>query len=186
MTEVDKASWDCSLRALFGEGMFASTGPRRHEDWRRDALDVMLLKTRDPRGWLTLTKAPGGSPYTASGADQPFSSVSLAHFDWIFAVHGKGAEQILVTLQGEWFTTTDIPDFESREEELLGHSRTILGRFGEGALHFTNISVARDDPEADMFNRDGAYECFSDYTVDCGVIAVSDTEIGVFWSFVID
>lgn len=37
-----------------------------------------------------------------------------------------------------------------------------------------------------MFRHDGAFECFTDYTVDCGVLAVSNVEAGVFWGFAID
>lgn len=37
-----------------------------------------------------------------------------------------------------------------------------------------------------MFRREGAYEGFTGHAMDCGVIAVSTKEVGVFWSFTID
>ncbi|MFH8881265.1 hypothetical protein [Streptomyces californicus] len=185
MTRIDKDAWDRSLRALFGEGMFAAAGARRHDDWRRDALDVMRLAAADARGWPGLASAPGGGAYEP-GPNGPFGAVTPDDFSGVFPVSRKGAEQIVVTLQGEWFRTDDIPDFPAREAELLAHARTLLDRFGEDALFFTNAVSARSDPHADMFRREGAYEGFTEHVMDCGVIALSATEVGVFWGFTID
>ncbi|QIP84670.1 hypothetical protein GLX30_12190 [Streptomyces sp. Tu 2975] len=98
----------------------------------------------------------------------------------------RGAEQVMVTLQGEWFQAEDIPDFAEREAELASHARVILARFGEDALFFTNAATARQNPHADMYSREGAYEGFTGHVMDCGVIALSATEVGVFWGFTID
>ncbi|MET9775678.1 hypothetical protein ABZ023_15745 [Streptomyces sp. NPDC006367] len=181
MSEIDRDSWNRSLRALFGEAMFASTGARRHEDWRLDALDIMRLRTRDPRGWPVMTLSPGGSSYRE--VDGPFLLVTAAHFDHVLPVSRRGATEVLATLQGEWFRPDDIPDFAERKEELLSHAQRILSRFGENAACFTNAAAVKGDPDADMLNREGIHEGLTEYTADCGVIAVSDTEVGVFWAF---
>ncbi|MEW1801503.1 hypothetical protein ACIGO7_33455 [Streptomyces virginiae] len=185
MTQIDATSWSRSVRTLFGEGMFAAVGARRRDDWRLDALDVMQLRTDDPRGWSKAAAAPGGRD-DGTGPGSPFAAVTRGDFTTAFPVSRRGAEQILVTLQGDWFQSEDIPDFDAREAELTSHARTILERFGEDALFFTNAATARENPDADMFRREGAYECFTSHVLDCGVIALSATEVGIFWSFTVD
>ncbi|MFD4023800.1 hypothetical protein ACFWRV_09820 [Streptomyces sp. NPDC058576] len=173
------------MHALFGEGMFAAAGARRHADWRLDALGVMQLVTEDPRGWSRRVLGPEGGIY-GSGPNGPFGAVTHNDFIGAFPVARRGAEQIMDTLQGEWFQANDIPDFHEREAELTGHAKAILARFGEDALFFTNAVSARNNPHADMFRREGVYEGFTDHVMDCGVIAVSATEVGIFWGFTID
>ncbi|MET9553361.1 hypothetical protein [Streptomyces sp. NPDC006645] len=185
MTQADEASWSRSLQNLFGEDMFAAVGARVNDDWRLDALDVMQLKTVDPRGWLRLVKAEGGRDY-GTGSENPFIAVTPADFDSVFPVARTGAGQIMVTLLGEWFQVEDIPEFAAREAELTSHARVILERFGEDALFFTNATPARENPHADMFRREGAYEGFTGHVIDCGVIALSAAEVGIFWGFTID
>ncbi|MFI8447475.1 hypothetical protein [Streptomyces erythrochromogenes] len=185
MTQIDATSWSRSLRALFGEDMFAAVGARRRDDWRLDTLDVMQLRTDDPRGWSRVAAAPGRDD-GRTGPDGPFSSVRPEDLGAAFPVSRRGAEQILVTLQAEWFQTEDIPDFDAREAELTSYARTILKRFGEDVLFFTNAATARKNPHADMFRREGSYEGFTSHVMDCGVIAVSATEVGIFWGFTID
>lgn len=165
--------------------MFAAVGGRGHEDWRLDALDVMQLKTGDPRGWLRLIKASGGREY-GTASENPFTAVTPADFDSVFPVCRTGAEQIIVTLMGDWFQVEDIPEYSVREAELTSHARVILERFGGDSLFFTNATTARDNPHADMFRREGAYEGFTEHVIDCGVIALSATEVGIFWGFTID
>ncbi|MFI1188842.1 hypothetical protein [Streptomyces californicus] len=185
MTRIDEASWTRSLLALFGEGMFAAVGARRHDDWRHDALDVMRLATADPRGWPRRVSAPGGEAYPP-GPGGPFGAVTPDDVARVFPVAGRGAEQIVVTLQSEWFQTDGIPDFSAREAGLLSHAHELLGRFGEDALFFTNAVSAQNDPHADMFRREGTYEGFTGHVMDCGVLALSATEVGVFWGFTPD
>ncbi|MFE7093129.1 hypothetical protein [Streptomyces erythrochromogenes] len=185
MIQMDASSWSRSLRVLFGEGMFAAVGTRRRDDWRLDAVDVMHLRTDDPRGWSKVAPAAGGGA-CGTGPDNPFNAVTPGDFSMVFPVSRTGAEHLLVTLQGEWFQTEDIPDFDARKAELISHARTMLERFGEDALFFTNAATARENPHADMFRREGVHEGFTSHTMDCGVVAVSGTEIGIFWGFTID
>lgn len=186
MAEVTRSSWDQAVRSIFCELSFAAVGARKNDDWRRDVISIMELKSKDPRGWLSINHAPGPSSHLECSPERPFLSRVVDDFDWVFDVSRRSAEQILVTLQGEWFTTSGIDDFDARKDSLLDDASVILGRFGESARYLTNMSAARDDPHADMFRHEGSYEGFTDYTVDCGVIAVSDTEVGVFWGFIID
>ncbi|MEV5443088.1 hypothetical protein AB0N23_11195 [Streptomyces sp. NPDC052644] len=185
MNQIEEASWSRPLRALFGDGMFAAVGGRRRDDRRMDALDVMRLRTNDPRGWPRCAVAPDGGDY-GSGLDNPFHAVTPADFSGAFPVSRAGAEHLVVTLQGEWSQVEDIPDFAAREAELISHAHVILARFGADALFFTNAATAREDPHADMFRWAGSYEGFTRHVMDCGVIAVSPTEVGIFCGFTVD
>lgn len=42
------------------------------------------------------------------------------------------------------------------------------------------------DPDADFFAESPVFDGFSAELIDLGLIAVSDTEIGVFWSITVD
>jgi hypothetical protein len=39
------------------------------------------------------------------------------------------------------------------------------------------------NPDADLLNPDAEWNCLSNFTTDCGLIVVSDSEVGVFWAF---
>jgi hypothetical protein len=186
MPDVLRSAWDQAVGSIFCEFSFAAVGARKSEDWRRDVISVMELKSVDPRGWLSINQAPGPSSHLECSPEMPFLPHVVSDFNWVFEVSRRSAEQILVILQGDWFLTSGIRDFDTKKESLLGSASVILERFGDNADYFTNVSAARDDPHGDMFHHEGAYEGFTDYTMDCGVIAVSDAEVGVFWGFIID
>ncbi|MDQ0986199.1 hypothetical protein [Streptomyces sp. V2I9] len=79
--------------------------------------------------------------------------------------------------------TTGDPRGWSRRISAAG---VLPGRFGADAVLFTDAVTARTDPHVDMFHRDGVYEGFTGHVMDCGVIAVSATEVGVFRAFSTD
>jgi hypothetical protein len=143
----------------------------------------MALRSTDPRKWSSLNYAPEvnenrsgiGSPFMPWGPEQLGQS--------LYEVGREQAGRLLVALQGELYQAARIPDFEQREDGLFSASRLVLSRFAPDARFFTNASVARDDAGADLLNPDTVWECLSVYTTDCGLIALSDTEIGVFWAF---
>ncbi|MFI2410141.1 hypothetical protein [Streptomyces sp. NPDC018947] len=180
---VDADSWKSALLDLFGGGWtFAQVGPRRHDDWRRDMTALMALKAVDPRHWASLNYAPDNE--NRGGTNSPF-------FPWSpeetgASLHEVGVEsagRLLVALQGDLYQASSIPDFEQRKEGLFRSARTILSRFGANSRFFTNAAEARRDPNADLLNPDTEWDCLSVYITDCGLVAVSDTEIGVFWAF---
>ncbi|MFJ8540658.1 hypothetical protein ACIRFH_01340 [Streptomyces sp. NPDC093586] len=181
---LDAAVWEAALLDLFGSGWtFVQVGPRRHEDWRRDAVAVMTLRSTDPRKWSSMNYAPEvdenrsgiGAPFMPWSADQLGRS--------LYEVGREQAGRLLVALQGEFYQAARVPDFEQRKDSLFASSRSVLSRFAPDARFFTNASVARDDPDADLLNPDTVWDCLSVYTTDCGLVAVSDTEVGVFWAF---
>ncbi|MFG3548098.1 hypothetical protein [Streptomyces sp. NPDC047725] len=181
---VDADSWKSALLDLFGGGWaFAQVGPRRHDDWRRDVTAVMALKAVDPRRWASLNYAPEVDE-NRSGTNSPFFPRSPEETG--ASLHEVGLEsagRLLVALKGEFYQAYNIPNFEQRKKGLFWSSRTILSRFGVNSRFFTNAAEARRDPHADLLNPDTEWDCLSVYTTDCGLVAVSDSEIGVFWAF---
>ncbi|MFD5076054.1 hypothetical protein [Streptomyces sp. NPDC058371] len=181
---VDAVSWKAAIHDLYGSGWtFARVGSRERDDWRQDVAAVMALKTADPRGWHTINYAPEvnddrsgtGSPF------MPWSPESLG--ESLYGISRESAIQLLVALKGEWFQAAGIPEFENRKDGLFRSSREIISRFSSDAIFFTNASDAYENRDADLMNPDTEWSCLSVYTTDCGLVAVSDTEVGVFWAF---
>ncbi|MEU9591139.1 hypothetical protein ACGF7W_01320 [Streptomyces sp. NPDC048219] len=181
---LDADSWRAALLDLFGGGWtFAQVGPRRHEDWRRGAATVMALRSSDPRKWPSLNHAPEDDE-NRSGIGSPFVPWGPEQLgECLHEVARESAGQLLVALQGDWYQAAGIPDFERRRDSLFGSSRRVLSRFGPEARFYTNASAAQDDPAADLLNPEAMWDCLSVHTTDCGLIALSDAEIGVFWAF---
>ncbi|MEV7790800.1 hypothetical protein AB0O68_02310 [Streptomyces sp. NPDC087512] len=180
----DAVSWKAALLDLFGGARtFALVGPRRHEDWCRDAAAVMARRTTDPRYRASLDRAPEINE-DRSGIGAPFMPWSPEQLrQCLYEVGRRPAGRLLVALRGENYRAVGIPDFERRKDSLFGSSRSVLSRFGPDARFFTNASAAQDDADTDLLNATTAWDCLSVYTTDCGLITVSDTEIGVFWAF---
>ncbi len=181
---ADAAAWKSAVLNLFGGGWtFVRVGPREHGDWCRDARAVITLKTTDPRGWHAVNYAPE-DPGNRSGIGSPFFpwSPEQIHAS-LYEIGRESATQLLVALKGEWYQAAGIPEFNERREGLFASSREILSRFGPEARFFTNASEAQGNPDADLLNPDTQWECLSVFMADCGLIAVSDSEVGAFWAF---
>lgn len=181
---VDSASWKTALLELLGGAFaFAAAGPRKHEDWRRDVQAVMTLKVTDPRKWGSLNFPPPSAGIEKT-EEKPFTDLRLDEFDsLLYRVGKRSATQLLVALQGQFYQASHIPNFEIRKERLFGCAEEILSRFGDHATYYTNAAEARGTPDADLLNPDTEWNCLSDFTTDCGLIVISDFEVGVFWAF---
>ncbi|WP_158771667.1 hypothetical protein [Streptomyces sp. NRRL S-340] len=181
---VDSASWKSSVLELYGGGWtFAAVGPREHEDWRRDTAAVMALKTTDPRKWLSINYAPEVGE-NRSGTGSPFMPWSPEQIgESLYEISAGSAAQLLVALKGEFYQAAGIPDFERHKDSLFASSRNILARFPSDTVFLTNAADAYENRDADLLNPDTEWSCLSVYTTDCGLVAVSDTEVGVFWAF---
>lgn len=181
---IDSASWESALLELFGGALaFAAAGPRNHDDWRRDVQAVMTLNVPDPRRWGSLNVTPSG-PGSEKSPETPFADLRLEEFDsLLYRVGYKSASQLLVALQGEYYQSSNIPDFENRKERLFECADIVLSRFSTEAVYYTNLAAARVDPDMDLLNPDAEWNCLSRFTTDCGLVVVSDSEVGVFWAF---
>lgn len=181
---ADAVPWKAAVTDLFGGGWtFAWVGPREHDDWRRGAVSVMSLKAVDPRGWNSVNHAPEVAE-DRSGTRAPFIAWSPEQLKAsLYEISPASATQFLTALKGEWHQAASIPNFKDRWGSLFSSSRKILSRFGPSATFFTNASDAWDNPNVDLRSPDAQWECLSVCTTDCGLVVVSDTEVGVFWAF---
>ncbi|MGW3109991.1 hypothetical protein [Streptomyces sp. NPDC001091] len=63
-------------------------------------------------------------------------------------------------------------------------ARTVLARYGDAATFHTNVDRPGTAPGTlDFATPNWGYRPLSVYSEDCGLIVVSDTEIGMFWNF---
>ncbi|MFF1409548.1 hypothetical protein ACFVX6_07090 [Streptomyces sp. NPDC058289] len=184
MPSADQTSWDAAVRHLYRDAYaYVATGPRRHEDWTLDVLAVMA-RVPDPRGWARID----------DGAPEPESSGRPVH---PFAVHPPeyvaprlqeidrdSAENLLLALTEEGCTLSNLRYFDESPDELRAMARTILARYGDGATYHTNVSKQGSAPGTLDFTLDRlGYNPLSVYTEDCGLVIVSDAELGLFWTF---
>ncbi|MFJ7155736.1 hypothetical protein ACIQUQ_12425 [Streptomyces sp. NPDC101118] len=184
---VEKAEWEAAVRKLYG-GTFAyvATGPRRHEDWRIDVLDVMRRAVGDPRGWAGLADCPEGySEDGEEGPSYPFKELTPDVLgERLYAIEPEAAAEQLVAMAAPGCRLSNaLPLFAEGLDELLGLARSLVSRHGEAPEFFTNVPQAYDDRHPDY---DATFRTWHDLTVyvqDIGLVAVSDAEAGVYWTF---
>jgi hypothetical protein len=73
------------------------------------------------------------------------------------------------------------PDFEERREDLEANARVILSRFPDGSHFYAN--TGRGSDTLDYYQRVSGWNPFSVRTFDFGLVLVSQTEVGMVWSF---
>lgn len=63
-------------------------------------------------------------------------------------------------------------------------ARTVLARYGDEATYSTNVSKTGSAPGTlDFMLQSLGYSPMSVFTEDCGLVMVSDTEVGLLWTF---
>ncbi|MFD4761305.1 hypothetical protein ACFWOJ_21250 [Streptomyces sp. NPDC058439] len=181
---VDQKSWDAAVRHLYEDAYpYDATGPRRHEDWILDVLAVMA-RVPDPRGWAGLDDA-AQDPEREASPTYPF----VAHPPEYIArrlqeIDRDSAENLLLALTDDRCTLSNLRRFTESEMELRAMACTILARYGDGASYHTNINMpGHVRGTLDFTSSSWAYSPLSVYSEDCGLIVVSDTEVGMFWNF---
>ncbi|MFD9289170.1 hypothetical protein ACFWBV_12850 [Streptomyces sp. NPDC060030] len=181
---VTQKSWEDAVRQLFEDAYpYDATGPRRHEDWVLDVLDLMA-RVPDPRGWAGLDDA-AGNPEREASPTYPF----VAHPPEYVAprlqeIDRDSAEKLLLALTDDGCTHSSLARFAESQEELLTTARTILARYGDDAGYRTNVNrPGHVYGSLDFTTPNWAYSPLSVYTEDYGLIVVTDTEVGMFWNF---
>ncbi|MEW1698072.1 hypothetical protein [Streptomyces sp. NPDC091278] len=182
---VDQNSWDAAVRHLYRDAFaYIATGARRHEDWVLDALALMGRAVPDPRGWARVDDA----------AQAPERQVCPAY---PFAVHPPeyvaprlkeidrdSAEDLLLALTETGCTLANLQYFDESPEQLREMARTVLARYGDTATYHTNVNKRGSAPGTLDFTRESlGYSPLGVLMEDCGLVIVSDTEVGLFWSF---
>jgi hypothetical protein len=182
---VDQNSWDTAVRHLYRDAVaYIATGPRRHEDWVLDVLALMARAVPDPRGWARVD-------------DEAQAPERVGNPTWPFAVHPPeyvaprlkeidrdSAENLLLALTETGCTLSNLQHFTESPDELRAMARTILARYGDEATYRTNVSRHGSAPGTIDFTLEGfEYNPLGVFMEDCGLVIVSDTEVGLFWSF---
>ncbi|MET8409335.1 hypothetical protein ABZV34_14790 [Streptomyces sp. NPDC005195] len=196
MPTLDAGTWAEALSMYERRYSYVLVGPRAHQDWVRDAAAVMRREVADPRSWRWLDADEGEEerledtffPFVPPPAD-PQGVAAWRRGLW--TVPRMSVERLLVVLSTTWLS---VPKerarngFEARRAELERKARVILSRFPEGTSFYTNAGHPSASPGGDV-NAPDFYEAItgctpvSQYDWDLGLIAVTDTEIGLFWSF---
>ncbi|MBD0709082.1 MULTISPECIES: hypothetical protein [unclassified Streptomyces] len=181
---VDQTSWEAAVRHLYEDAYpYDATGPRRHENWVLDVLALMARAVPDPRGWAGLDEA-ARAPEREEFPAYPFAVHPPEYVARrLKEIDRKSAENLLLALTDDRCTLSSLRRFTESEEELRNMARTILARYGDDATFHTNVGRG-DTPGALDFTAEGfAYSPLSVHSEDCGLVVVSDTEVGVFWNF---
>jgi hypothetical protein len=91
----------------------------------------------------------------------------------------------LVALADVWCRITKVPGFPENPEGPLTPARDALSRFGPHFSCYTSVAGARvpKSPRRTVDESGPGWTPLTEYTADYGLVVVSDSEVGVFWSF---
>lgn len=196
MPTPDARAWAEALSMYERRYSYVLVGPRAHQDWVRDVAAVMRREVTDPRSWRWLDVDEGEE----ERLEEPFfpfvlpPSAPQGAAAWrrgLRTVPQTSVERLLVMLSTTWL---DVPrerarnDFETRRPELERKARVILSRFPEETSFHTNTGYPTGSTDSrtdapDFYEATTGCTPLSQYDWDLGLIAVSGTELGLFWSF---
>ncbi|MFE9635045.1 hypothetical protein [Streptomyces sp. NPDC006463] len=190
---IDQTSWEAAVRHLYEDAFtFSATGPRKHEDWRTDVLAVMERAVPDPRDWVGLddtvnertTEAPA-FPFRPPFKADPQRRLTPADVgERLHEIDRASAENLLLALTDGGCTLRNLERFTESFDELQDMARTILARYGDTFTCYTNVTVgARKNGTLDFEASHWGYTPMTFYWEDAGLVIVSDTEVGLFWTF---
>ncbi|MFJ4776613.1 hypothetical protein [Streptomyces sp. NPDC088762] len=190
-----RCPWNAAaLRLLDDPYTFAATGPRRHEDWAYDVHAVMNRLVPDPRGWLRLDADRTNAARETLPA-YPFDPPAPSELPGrLYPLEAESAVAALAIMAEEWQAEPAPVRSRPDRDALLADARTLLDRYGPAARFWTNATTAATGPAPDFLAAGlqntrshgfltSAYVNGLDLFEDLGLIAVSDEEVGVFWSF---
>ncbi|MEV5507759.1 hypothetical protein [Streptomyces orinoci] len=179
--------WCTAVTRLFDEiTPFVRTGPRNHQDWRKDALAVFAREVDDPRGWLSLDMQDARDQYPDAGGPFPFRPLTVDFLsEHLHPVESEAAAELLVVMLDDWFSVRGVWNFEERKEQLLADAHTVIARYGPAVRCYTSSPAARTTSRPhflDPRSENSGYN-FTGLIGDVGLIAVTDDEVGVIWAF---
>ncbi|NUV63709.1 hypothetical protein [Streptomyces sp. CAI-85] len=186
MTELDERSWAKAIGMYERRATVAKVTSREHENWLLDVATLMRGDTRDVRGWRTVDIWDG----ELDRIDEPSYPFAIppealatpdAWKPYLHEIPRSQALRFLVALATPWIDVTMEPDFEERREALEADAGVILSRFPEGSHFYAN--TGRDSATRDYYERVSGWYPFSTRTYDFGLVLVSQTEVGMVWSF---
>ncbi|MFF7180029.1 hypothetical protein [Streptomyces sp. NPDC008121] len=182
---VDQNSWDSAVHHLYRDAYgYIATGPRRHEDWVLDVLALMARAVPDPRGWAHVDDAEKG-PEREGNPTWPFAAHPPEYIaSRLEEIDRDSAEDLLLALTESGCTLANLRYFDESPEELREMARTVLARYGDTVTFHTNVSKRGSAPGTLDFTLESlGYSPMGVLMEDCGLVIVSATEVGLFWTF---
>ncbi|MFD7402315.1 hypothetical protein ACFV7R_06495 [Streptomyces sp. NPDC059866] len=112
----------------------------------------------------------------------------------LYPLEEEAAVAALAIMAEEWQSEPAPVRSRPDRDAVLADARTLLDRYGPTSRYWTNATTAASDPAPDFLAAGlqgteshsfltSEYLDGLDFFEDLGLIAVTDDEVGVFWSF---
>lgn len=186
MAQPDQQSWADAISMYERRYTIAKVTRRLHRNWALDVHTLMHEATEDHRGWRVNDPLVGEferreDPFYpfADLPDGPEKAEAwLSH---VTEIPRSSAKRFLVALSTTWLNVERTPHFEQHRADLERKADVILSRFPEGSRFYAN--TGRDSAQLDYYRHIPGCDTVSVHTWDLGLVLVSDTEVGMVWSF---
>ncbi|MFJ8541539.1 hypothetical protein ACIRFH_05845 [Streptomyces sp. NPDC093586] len=186
MAVLDERSWAEAIGMYAHRYTIAKVTGRKHQDWALDVCTLMRGETPDARGWRTVDFHEGD----VERLDDPFypfvslpsaSSTTEAWRARVGEIPRSSARRFLVALSTPWLNVERERDFVRHRPALEEKADVILSRFPEGSRFYANTGP--DSKDIDYYQRVSGCSTVSRHDWDLGLVLVSDSEVGMVWSF---
>ncbi|WP_251018335.1 hypothetical protein [Streptomyces sp. ISL-1] len=186
MRDIDAEAWADALE-LFYRYTFVAVTRREHQEWWYDVASIMRGEAQDPRGWQSLDtdrdederRDDPGFPFAPPPATAEDVESCRRR---VTELPRSSVETLLVTLATNWLDVSREWEFDRRRPEMERRAHVVLSRFPAESRFYSNIGWKGESP--DFYAQPvRSTDPFSRYDWDAGLIAVSDTEVGLVWSF---
>ncbi|MFE9837067.1 hypothetical protein ACFYP4_18365 [Streptomyces sp. NPDC005551] len=186
MRRLDERSWADALGMYARRYSIAKVTSREHHDWALDVNTLMHGDTPDNRGWSTEDCLVGelerlDDPYYPFALRPDDPATTGAWRSHLAEIPRASAMRFLVALSTLWLNVENEEDFEERRAGLEDKADVILSRFPDGSHFFAN--TGRHSENLDYYKRISGCDPISFHVWDLGLILVSETEVGMVWSF---
>lgn len=186
MTDLGEEAWAEAL-VLFERFTFVSVAHREHEEWWYDVASIMRGEAQDPRGWRSLDPHEGEDERREDPIfpfqQPPVNAAEVGLWrNRVKEIPRTSVERLLVTLASAWLDVTREWDFDRRGPKMEERARALLSRFPAATRFYANTGWGSENPDYYVMAATGVNP-FTQYDADAGLIAVSDVEVGMFWSF---
>ncbi|PZT69255.1 hypothetical protein DN402_19830 [Streptomyces sp. SW4] len=186
MPETDARSWADAIGMYAHRYTIAKVTGREHEDWALDVGRLMHESTPDIRGWR-VNDPKAGEPERVDDPYYPFVEVpsdpekAQSLRSRVHEIPRSSARKLLVALSTLWLNIEKTKEFEQHRAEWEEKADVVLARFPDGSRFYAN--TGRDSAELDYYKKISGCSTISRHVWDVGLFLVSDTEVGMVWSF---